>query len=87
MEIVRWFIGYFIAEKFIERGKKMIQLNPRFLEKDGKKEFVVLPYEEFEQVLEELSDYQDLKDLRAAQAEEETSPGLSLAEVRKKLTV
>ena len=65
----------------------MIQLSPRFLEKDGKKEFAILPYEEFEQVIEELTDYQDLKDLRAAKAEEEKAPGVSLAEVRKKLNI
>lgn len=65
----------------------MISLNPRFLEKDGKKEFAVLPYEEFEQVIEELSDYQDLKDLRSAKATEEGASGLSLAEVRKELNI
>ena len=65
----------------------MIELNPRFLEKDGKKEFAVLPYEEFEQVIEELTDYQDLKDLRAAKAEEGKAPGASLAGVRKELNI
>lgn len=30
----------------------MIELNPRFLEKGGKKEFAVLPIEEFEQIME-----------------------------------
>ena len=65
----------------------MIQLNPRFLEKGGKKEFAVLPFEEFEQIMVVLSDYQDIKDLRSAKSEEKTAPGLTLAEVRKELNI
>ena len=65
----------------------MIELHPRILEKDGKKEFAVLPYEEFEQLAEELSDYEDLKDLRSAKAKEEKAPASSLAEVRKQLNI
>ncbi len=65
----------------------MIQLNPKFLEKGGKKEFAVLPFQEFEQIMEVLSDYQDIKDLRSAKSKEETAPGLTLAEVRKELNI
>ncbi len=65
----------------------MIQLNPRFLEKGGKKEFAVLPFEEFEQIMVVLSDYQDIKDLRSAKSEEKTAPSLTLAEVRKGLNI
>ena len=65
----------------------MIQLNPRFLEKDGKKEFAILTYEEFKLIVEEVTDYQDLKDLRSAKAEEETASALSLAQVRKELNI
>ena len=65
----------------------MIELNPKFLEKGGKKEFAVLPYEEFEQIMEVLSDYQDLKDLRSAKSEEKTAQGLTHAEVRKELNI
>jgi len=65
----------------------MIELHPRILEKNGKKEFAVLPYEEFEQLAEELADYQDLKDLRSAKAKEEAVPASSLAEVREQLNI
>jgi PHD/YefM family antitoxin component YafN of YafNO toxin-antitoxin module len=37
---------------------------PQIIEKNGRKEFVVLPYEQYLQLQEELEDYQDLKALR-----------------------
>lgn len=43
-----------------------MELHPKILEKDGKKEFVILPYEEFERIEQELSDYNDLRELREA---------------------
>ncbi len=57
----------------------MIELHPEILEKNGR-EFAVLPYEEFEAVRELLLDYEDLRDLRAAQAEEADAPTMSLHE-------
>ena len=65
----------------------MINLNPKILEKDGKKEFAILTYEEFERLTEELEDYEDLKELRSAKAEEEHSPTKSLSDVRKELKI
>jgi hypothetical protein len=59
----------------------MVELHPQILEKDGKKEFVVLPYEEFVRIEEELADYHDLQALRAAKKEEGEAPTLSLSEV------
>jgi PHD/YefM family antitoxin component YafN of YafNO toxin-antitoxin module len=44
----------------------MIELHPEILKKNGKSEFVVLPYEEYEALQELLADYQDLMDLRDA---------------------
>ncbi len=41
-------------------------LHPQIIEKEEKKEFVVLPYEEFIAIKEELENYEDLKDLREA---------------------
>ena len=43
-----------------------MELNPQIIEKDGKKEFAVIPYEEFLALQEALEDYEDLKDLREA---------------------
>lgn len=62
----------------------MIQFHPEFLKKDGKNEFVVLPYEEFLAIQDLLSDAQDLIELRQAKAEEGDEPTVSLEEVRKK---
>ncbi len=65
----------------------MIALHPNILERDGRKAFAVLPYEEFEKVREALEEYEDLKDLRAAKAEEGTAFVTPLATVRKKLEI
>ncbi|WP_031387597.1 hypothetical protein [Desulfonatronum thiodismutans] len=65
----------------------MITLNPSILEHDGKKAFVVLPYEEFQKVREELEDYEDLKDLRAAKTEEMNAPVTLLGTVREELNI
>ncbi len=43
-------------------------MKPQILEKDGKKEFVVLTYEDFIKMYEALEDYEDLKELRKAKA-------------------
>jgi PHD/YefM family antitoxin component YafN of YafNO toxin-antitoxin module len=59
-----------------------MELHPQILQKNGKNEFVVLPYEEFEAIRELIEDYEDLRDLREAKAEDENAPTLSLAEAR-----
>jgi len=63
----------------------MITLHPSILEKDGKKEFAVLPYEEFVKVQEELTDYEDLKALRQAKMKEANAPTIPFYEVKKVL--
>ncbi len=65
----------------------MITLHPNILEHDGKKAFVVLPYEEFQKVQEELEDYEDLKDLRTAKTGEGTAPVTLLGTVREELNI
>ena len=65
----------------------MIELHPEFLKKNGKEEFVVLPYDEFERIAQELADYEDLKDLRSARSKERTAPTKPLSEVRSVLGV
>jgi hypothetical protein len=59
----------------------MLTLHPSYLERDGKKAFVVLPYEEFLMLEEEVEDFEDLKALRAAKSEESGSPTVPLSEV------
>jgi PHD/YefM family antitoxin component YafN of YafNO toxin-antitoxin module len=63
----------------------LIQIHPNFIEKKGKKEFVVLPIEEYEKIQDTLEDYEDLIDLRKAKAKEKNKKSLSLLEVKRKL--
>ena len=62
-----------------------MNLHPQILEKEGKKEFVVLPYDEFVQLQEEIEEYEDLKDLRRAKETEQHAPTVSLATVKKQI--
>ncbi len=62
-------------------------LHPQIIGKEDKKEFVVLPYEEFIQLQEEIEDYEDLKDLCRAKATEENTSTFSLAQAKKALGV
>ena len=61
----------------------MIELHPEILKKDGKDEFVVLPYEEFTALRGLLHDYEDLLDLRTAKKEQENEPSVPLQDVKK----
>ncbi|MEB3230400.1 MAG: hypothetical protein VKJ64_05270 [Leptolyngbyaceae bacterium] len=63
----------------------MISLNPEFLTKHGKREFVVLPYEEFEALRDYLDTLEDLLDLRKAKQEEAECLTLSLEEAKQQL--
>ena len=64
----------------------MMTLHTKILEKDGKKEFVVLPYEEFIQIQDELEDYEALKELRNAKSKESNAPTTSFNDVKKELS-
>jgi PHD/YefM family antitoxin component YafN of YafNO toxin-antitoxin module len=63
----------------------MVTLHAQIIKKNGKKEYVILPYEEFLKVQEELEDYEDLRCLRAAKQEEKDSPTIGVAEVKKQI--
>lgn len=63
----------------------MIELHPEILSKNGKKEFVVLPYEEYEALQAFLEDVEDLIDLRKAKEETENEETFSLDKVKKEL--
>lgn len=62
-----------------------VELHPNFIEKNGKKEFVVIAYEEFIKIKEQLEDYEDLIDLRKAKEKEKDKTGIKLKDVRKEL--
>jgi hypothetical protein len=61
----------------------MVLLQPKILEKDGKKEFAVFTYEEFLRIQEELKDFASLKALRDAKTKETDSETVSFAEAKK----
>ena len=65
----------------------MISISPQILEKNGKKEFAILPYEDFLKLQEELSCYDDLRILREAKKEEENAPSISLEEAKSILNI
>jgi PHD/YefM family antitoxin component YafN of YafNO toxin-antitoxin module len=65
----------------------MLTLHPNILERDGEKAFVVLPYEEFRSIQEELSEYDDIRELRAAKANESDSHTTPLRSVRNELNI
>jgi PHD/YefM family antitoxin component YafN of YafNO toxin-antitoxin module len=59
-----------------------MSIHPQVIEKDGKKEFVVLPYDEYLEIRETLEDFEDLKELRAAKAEAAAEESVPLDSVR-----
>ena len=65
----------------------MVSLHTKILEKDGKKEFVVIPYEEFMKLQEELDDYEALKALREAKSREVNAPTTSFDDTKKELDI
>ena len=63
----------------------MVSLHPNILERDGKKAFVILPYEEYVLMQEELENYDDLKALREAKTTEADASSVPLSDVKKEL--
>ena len=60
-------------------------LHPQIIEKEGRKEFVVLPYDEFLQLQEAVEDFEDLRELRKEREESMGMPTKSLKEMGKEL--
>ncbi len=63
----------------------MVTIHPNILEHDGKKAFVVLPYEEFLMIEEVLGDYEDLKELRLQRLRKAMRPRFRSATQRRNL--
>jgi PHD/YefM family antitoxin component YafN of YafNO toxin-antitoxin module len=63
----------------------MATVHAQIIKKNGKKEYVVLPYEEFLRIQEELEDYQDLRSLREAKETERDAMTIGMAELKKKI--
>jgi len=64
-----------------------MDINAQVIGKNGKKEFVVLPYEEFLRIQEKLDNYEDLRNLREAKEMEGGAPTISLKEAKKELNI
>ena len=64
-----------------------MDITPQIIEKKGKKEFVILPYEDFLKIQEELDNYEDLRILREAKRNEGDASAASLKEMKKKLNI
>jgi hypothetical protein len=65
----------------------MVNLHPQIIRQDGKKEYAVLPYEEFLKLQERLQDYEDLRSLREAKEAEKDEPTIGIDELKKKIGV
>jgi hypothetical protein len=59
----------------------MIELHPQIVTKDGEKQFVILPYDEFAAIQEALANADDLNALRIAKCEESEAPTVPLDQV------
>ncbi|MFZ2172083.1 MAG: hypothetical protein WAW61_20890 [Methylococcaceae bacterium] len=55
-----------------------MELHPQLIEKEGRKEFVVLPFDEYQALTELMYDYEDLRDLREAKEESKGEKAVSL---------
>jgi hypothetical protein len=62
-------------------------LHPQIIRKDGKEEFVVLPYAEFLALQERLEDAEDLLELRKAKEADTGEPSIPLEEVERRFGV
>ncbi len=65
----------------------MTSINAQIIEKNGKKEFAILPYEDFLKLQEEVACYDDLRILREAKKEEQNAPSISFKEAKRILEI
>jgi hypothetical protein len=65
----------------------MAGLDIQIIKKNGKKEYVVIPYEAFLKVQEELDDYENLRCLREAKGTEKNAPTMGMEELKTHLKI
>jgi hypothetical protein len=63
----------------------MRKLKPEFLKKNGKTQFVVLTYEDYEAFHEMIEDARDVLLVREARRRNGDAPGISLDEMKRRL--
>jgi len=59
--------------------------HPQVIEKEGKKEFIVLPYDEYLKIQEALEEWEDLKEIRKEKELAKDQLAASLDQVAKEL--
>lgn len=64
-----------------------MEISTQIIQKNGTKEFVVIPYEEFLELKETLEDYEDLMDLREAKKVSQNEQSYSFDEAKKMLGI
>jgi len=62
-----------------------MEFNAQIIKKNGKNEFVFLPYDVFQKIQEELASYEDLRCLREAKMEEIDAPTIGIEEFKKRI--
>lgn len=62
-------------------------IHPQIIEKEGKKEFVIISYEEFLKIQDALNDLDDLKELREEKERSKNEPARKLDDVIKDLNI
>lgn len=62
-----------------------MNIHPQIIEKEGKKEFVVISYDEFLAIQSVMEDYEDLKVLRETKSSSKKSERVLLSEIRDEL--
>jgi len=68
-----------------KKAKASQKLHPEILKKNGRNQFVILPYEEFVEIQRQLEDAQNLTALRRAMLHDNGGPGLTLNELKSRL--
>ena len=64
-----------------------VELHPEFLSAGGRKQFAVIPYDEFVRLQEWIEDTLDLHEIRLAREENKDQPTYSLDEVKEQLGI
>ena len=60
---------------------------PQIITKNGKAEFVVIPFQDYLDMKEMLEDFNDLKELRKAKEEEKNVKSIPLNSVKRELNI
>jgi len=63
----------------------MADLHVQIIKNKGRKEYAVLPYEEFLRIQEDLQDYEDLRCLKEAKEAEKDAVAVTMDQLKKRI--